>query len=194
MKSFIVGITGASGSVYGASLIRELHSLGYTVHIVATKQGEEVWEFELECSLSSWAGQFSEGRIILHSQENLFASIASGSYQVNGMVVVPCSMGTLGKIAHGVGGGLLARCADVCLKERRPLVLVARETPLSGIHLQNMLTVTQQGGVIFPPVPAFYHKPKSIEEIVSHTVGRVLSILGVESKTYVSWEGNSDTE
>ncbi len=194
MKSFIVGITGASGSVYGASLIEEMYSLGYTVHIVATDQGEQVWKFELESSLATWVRQFPEERVTLHNQQNLFAPIASGSYRVDGMVVVPCSMGTLGKIANGVGGGLLTRCADVCIKERRPLVLVTRETPLSGIHLKNMLTVTQQGAVVFPPVPAFYHKPKSIEDIVTHTVGRVLSTLGVESSKYVSWEGSNGTE
>ncbi len=194
MKSFIVGITGASGSIYGASLIEELYSLGFTVHVVATEQGAQVWNFELDSPLATWVSQFSEDRIILHNQQNLFAAIASGSCRVDGMVVAPCSMGTLGKIANGVGGGLLTRCADVCIKERRPLVLVARETPLSGIHLKNMLTVTQQGAVIFPPVPAFYHKPKSIEDIVTHTVGRVLSTLGVESSKHVSWEGSNGAE
>lgn len=189
MSRYIVGVTGASGSVYALKLIRTLLEKGHEVHLVITDNGKKVITYEtglgekyLLEELSAW-----NGNLILHDNQDLFSSIASGSYITQGMVVVPCSMATLGEIAQGVSKTLLGRAADVCLKERRKLVLVPRETPLSTIHLRNMLTLSESGAIILPAMPAFYNKPATLEDMVDFIVGRVLRSLGVENTLYKEW-------
>lgn len=189
MSRYIVGVTGASGSVYGIKVIRALLEKGHEVHLVITDNGKKVityetglGEKELLEELSAW-----KENIILHDNRDLFSSIASGSYITEGMVVVPCSMATLGEIAQGVSKTLLGRAADVCLKEKRKLVLVPRETPLNSIHLKNMLTLSQSGAIILPAMPAFYNRPETIEDMVDFIAGRILSSLGVENTLYKEW-------
>ncbi len=187
MKRYVVGITGASGSIYGKRVVEALIAEGCAVELVITKMGEDVWAYELDGSFQSWIESLPKGVVTLHRRENLFAPIASGSYKVESMVVVPCSMGTLGRIANGVGGNLLCRAADVALKEERKLVLVVRETPLSLIHLENCITLKRAGATILPPLPAMYKKPTTIEELVDTTVGRILYTLGIESTLHHAW-------
>lgn len=193
MKRIIVGLTGASGSALTYSVIEQLLSLGHEVHFVASKLGEKVMAYELEDNFEALITPFSnDSRFIRYAQDDLFSSISSGSYPIDGMCIVPCSMGTMGKIAGGIADTLICRAADVTLKEKRPLILVTRETPLSGIHLENMLKLTRYGAVIMPPVPAFYNKPKTVKEIVDHTAARVLRTLGIMSDTYPIWNGNTN--
>lgn len=193
MKRIIVGLTGASGSALTYSVIEQLLSLGHEVHFVASKLGEKVMAYELEDNYEALISPFlNNSRFIRYEQEDLFSNISSGSYPIDGMCIVPCSMGTMGKIAGGIADTLICRGADVTLKEKRPLILVTRETPLSGIHLENMLKLTRYGAVIMPPVPAFYNKPKSVKEIVDQTAARVLRTFGIMSDTYPIWNGNSD--
>lgn len=192
MKRIIVGITGASGSILAKGVIESLLEHHVEVHVVATRLGEEVFAFELDEALTTFIARCSEHfpqQIILHPLQGLFAPIASGSFDMDGMIVVPCSMGTLGKIAHGTSDHLLGRAADVSLKEKRPLVLVVRETPLSSLHLENMLSLSRNGAVILPPVPAYYNKPEDIETLVKHTVARILRSVGITSKDHVHWQG-----
>jgi len=195
MKKIIVGITGASGSIYSKRIIEELVSLGHQVHLVVTKQGALVLEHELESltdMLSNIRPNEATHTIILHDNDNLFSDIASGSFKTDGMIIVPCSMGTLGKIAFGISDHLITRTADVMIKEKRPLILMTRETPLSPIHLENMLKLSRLGVTIFPPVPAFYNKPTSIEDIVSDTVGRILETIGIENTSHNIWSEPSE--
>lgn len=193
MKRIIVGLTGASGSALTYSVIAQLLALGHEVHFVASKLGEKVMAYELEDRFEAIIAPFlNNPRFISYDQEDLFASISSGSYPIDGMCIVPCSMGTMGKIASGIADSLICRAADVSLKEKRTLVLVTRETPLSGIHLENMLKLTRYGAVIMPPVPAFYNKPKTVKEIVDQTAARVLRTMGIQSDTYPIWDGNKE--
>jgi len=191
MKRFIVGLTGASGSILAYTVIQKLLENGHEVHFVASKLGERVMAYELERSFSEILNHFKKNPSFFHhDNENLFASISSGSYLVDAMCIVPCSMGTLGKIAGGISDSLICRAADVTLKERRPLVLVTRETPLSGIHLENMLKLTRYGATIMPPVPAYYNKPKTVDEIVVQSSSRILRTLGVIIDEYKVWSGD----
>ncbi|MDH8677926.1 UbiX family flavin prenyltransferase [Fusibacter bizertensis] len=191
MKRIIVGLTGASGSILAYSVIEQLLALGHEVHFVTSKLGEKVMAYEMEDHFEKIIGKFmSSPLFIKYDQENLFAAISSGSFPIDGMCIVPCSMGTMGKIAGGIADSLICRAADVTLKEKRPLVLVTRETPLSGIHLENMLKLTRYGAVIMPPVPAFYNRPKTVKDIVDQTAARVLRTLGIQSDTYPIWSGN----
>lgn len=189
MKTFIVGITGASGSIYSVRLLEVLLKKGHRVHLIMTSNGREVLAYELEESSEVILDRLMtlEGKLTIHANEDMFSQVASGSYKTDGMIVVPCSMGTLGKISAGITDTLLVRAADVMLKERRPLILVTRESPLNSIHLENMLKLNKAGADICPPVPAFYDKPKTIDDIVNFSVGRLLSRLGVESELYTPW-------
>ncbi len=190
MKTFIVGVTGASGSIYAVRLIETLLKLGHKVHLIVTTNGQKVLAYELENTFESIIDGFMslQGILILSENEDMFSKVASGSYKTDGMIVVPCSMGTLGKISGGITDTLLVRAADVMLKERRQLILVTRESPLNSIHLENMLKLNKAGADICPPVPAFYDKPKTIDDIVNFSVGRLLSRLGVENDLYTPWE------
>lgn len=195
MARYIVGITGASGSIYGVRVIEGLLKEGHTVHCIMTKNGEKVMAYELEKELESILNDFKflSETFILHDNEDMFSSVASGSYKTDGMIIVPCSMGSLGKISAGITDTLIIRAADVMLKERRPLILVTRESPLNNIHLENMLKLSKAGADISPPVPAFYDRPKSIDDLVNFSVGRLLSRLGVENTLYTPWtEGKSN--
>ncbi len=186
MKKIVVGITGASGSIYAIKLIEELLQRKYIVYVVITKEGDEVLEFETGLTLNNHFED--ENNVIFCDNEDLFSPIASGSFHIDAMVIVPCSMNMLGLIANGITPNLLSRSADCVIKQKRNLVLVPRETPLSSIHLKNMLTLSNIGVTILPPSPAFYHKPKTLEDIVNFVVGKILDSLNIENETYKHWE------
>jgi 4-hydroxy-3-polyprenylbenzoate decarboxylase len=181
----VVGVTGASGAVYAVTLLRRLRELGAKTHLVVTSAGVLNAHHELGLSRSALEALADES----HALADVGACIASGSHRVDAMVVAPCSMKSLAAIAHGYGDNLLTRAADVTLKERRKLVLLVRETPFNLAHLRNMVAVTEMGGIIFPPLPAFYHRPKTIEDLVADTVERVISLLGVEEAAPKAWSG-----
>ena len=188
----IIALTGATGSIYGLTLARKVLKAGIPLHLLISESGESIIAYETGRSWSEWLIELRNiGHIDTSSVNNLGASISSGSYPVRGMVIAPCSMGSLGRIASGISGNLIERAADVCMKERRTLILLARETPLSAIHLQNMLTVTQAGGIIMPPVPAFYTKPRQISELVEHTIDRVMALLGIDTIDAFQWNPES---
>lgn len=181
----IVGITGGSGSVYALSLLQLLRRLGVETHLVASEMGLRVTE--CECGV---AGTELQGFCnVWHDNTNLGASIASGSFRTDGMAVVPCSMHTLAAIACGHSDSLLTRAADVCIKERRRLVLLVREMPYSSIHLENMLSLSNKGIVILPASPGFYNHPRDIGDLVGYVVGKTLDQLGIENEAYQRWEG-----
>jgi 4-hydroxy-3-polyprenylbenzoate decarboxylase len=185
-RRLIVAITGASGAVYGVRLLQLLREVpGMRTHLVVTPAG---W-MNIEHEMALPRRDVEALADTVHAVRDVGASIASGSFQTNGMVVAPCSMRTLGSIAHGLSDNLVTRAADVALKERRRLVLMVRETPLNLAHLRNMTAVTEMGGMIFPPVPAFYNAPQSVQDVVDHTVGRVLDVLGIEQSVSPAWPG-----
>ncbi|WP_223066627.1 UbiX family flavin prenyltransferase [Paenibacillus caui] len=190
---YVVGITGASGSVYGVRLVSVLLELGYDVHLVVTQAGWRVIKEELgwnitdrEALLESKFGSF-DGKLTYHRLADIGASIASGSFRAEGMIVMPCSMGTLSSIAHGSSDNLLTRAADVMLKEGRELILVPRETPLHAIHLENMLKLAKLGVRIIPAMPAFYFGPQSMDELVDFMVGKVLDSLRIDHRLFKRW-------
>lgn len=193
MGRYVVGITGASGSIYGIRLIEELIEKNNEVYLVITGNGRKVLEYEVEINFEEWFENTNKGKekLKLCDIEDMFASIASGSFKTDGMVIVPCSMGTLSKISSGAADNLLTRAADVMIKEKRKLILIPRETPLSSIHLQNMLFLSNLNVMIIPPMPAFYQKPKTIEDIVNITVGRILISLDVDSDLNHEWGVNN---
>ena len=179
----VVGITGASGSIYGYSLIRLLHKKGVELAIVMTKMGERV--LEDECGLTR---DEIEKYGTVYENDDLFAPIASGSYKIDAMVVVPCSMNSLGQIANGMGDTLLARSASVALKEGKKLILVIRETPYSMIAMENMLKLGRAGGTILPASPGFYQRPTRIYELVEGIIYRILDQLEIEAEEAVRWK------
>ncbi|MGK2897133.1 MAG: UbiX family flavin prenyltransferase [Burkholderiaceae bacterium] len=181
----VVGITGATGAVYALRLLQRLRTAGAQTHLVASPAG--VLNVHHELGLDRRALEALADHA--YSPADIGARIASGSFATDAMVVAPCSMRTLAAIAHGLSDNLLTRAADVVLKERRRLVLMVRETPFNLAHLRNMTAVTEMGGVIFPPLPAFYHRPRSIDEMVDDTVERVLALLGVKGAAPKAWAG-----
>jgi polyprenyl P-hydroxybenzoate/phenylacrylic acid decarboxylase-like protein len=182
----VVGISGSSAPHYGVALVRALRALGTVeTHLVISRGARRT--IELEAGLRP--EEVEEMADVVHSPDDLAAPVSSGSFQTIGMVIAPCSMKTLAAVASGYTNDLLSRAADVTLKERRRLVLVARETPLSLIHLRNMVTVTEAGAVVMPPTPGFYHRPESIEDLIAHTVGKVLDQLGIQHSEFRRWEG-----
>ncbi len=182
----IVGITGATGAIYGVRLLRHLRARGGVhSHLVVSNAGWLSLKAELDLDRRAVEGLADT----LHPIGDVAASIASGSFATGGMVVAPCSMNSLGAIAHGLSDNLLTRAADVCLKERRRLVLLVREAPLTLAHLRNMSLVAEMGGTIFPPVPAFYQRPRTLDEMVDHTLGRVLDQFGIAHDLVPSWQG-----
>jgi 4-hydroxy-3-polyprenylbenzoate decarboxylase len=182
----IVGITGATGAVYGVRLLEHLRRLGGVhTHLVVSAAGWLSVKAELDLSRREVELLADE----THPIGDVAASIASGSFRTDGMVVAPCSMKSLAAIAIGLSDNLLTRAADVCLKERRRLVLLAREAPLNLAHLRNMTAVAEMGGTIFPPLPAFYQRPQSVTEMVDHTLGRVLEQFGIAHDLAPPWQG-----
>jgi len=181
----VVGITGATGAVYAVRLLQRLKAAGRETHLVVTPAGVLNAHHELGLDRSSIEALAD----VVYAPGDVGAAIASGSFATDAMVVAPCSMKTLAAVAVGLSDNLLTRAADVTLKERRRLVLMVRETPFNLAHLRNMTAVTEMGGVIFPPLPAFYHRPQSIDELVDDTIERVLALLGVVEAAPKSWSG-----
>ena len=187
MKRIIVGISGSSSPIYG---IRTLMALKEAPDIETHLILSEGAHLSIRYEAPEWSiADISAMADVVHDSRNMAASISSGSFKTDGMVVVPCSMKTLAAIAHSYNSDLIPRAADVCLKERRRLVVVARETPFHRGHLLNMLAVTDMGGVILPPIPGFYHKPKTIEDVIDHTVGKILDLLDIDNDKYARWTG-----
>jgi 4-hydroxy-3-polyprenylbenzoate decarboxylase len=184
-RRLIVGITGATGAVYGVRLLERARALGLRTHVVATPAGVLNVHHELGMDRS----ELESLADVAHSPSEVGAAIASGSFAADAMVVAPCSMKSLAAIAHGLSDNLLTRAADVSLKERRRLVLLVRETPLNLAHLRSMTAVTEMGGIVFPPLPAFYHRPQSLEDTITETVERVLALLGVAQAAPREWPG-----
>ena len=177
----IVGITGASGAAMARSMVDELLRRDLPTAMVCSNAARLVWQEELGQTLNETLVEWQEHPAFVHYAINdLRAPIASGSYPAAGMALVPASMNSIASLANGISGNLLLRAADVCLKERRPLVLVPRETPLHSIHLENMLTLSRMGAVILPPDPAFYLNPQSVDDVVRYVVGKVLVSLGID--------------
>lgn len=181
----VVGITGATGAVYGVRLLHRLKSTEAEVHLVVSSAGVVNVNHELGLDRKALEGLAD----FAYSPADIGAAIASGSFSTHAMVVAPCSMRSLAAVAHGMCDNLLTRAADVTLKERRRLILMVRETPFNLAHLRNMTAVTEMGGIIFPPLPAFYHHPASIEEMVDESVERVLASIGIEGAAPRSWPG-----
>ena len=184
----IVGISGASGAIYGIRLLEELKARGVETHLIISKWGEVTITEETAYT----ADQVKSLAAKVYEEDNLAAAISSGSFQNNGMVIAPCSMKTLSGIANGYAEDLLIRAADVAIKERRRLILLTRETPLNPIHLENMLKLSRLGVTIMPPVPAFYSNPHTIGDIVNHTVGRILDQLGLKNQLFTRWGGGQN--
>jgi flavin prenyltransferase len=192
----LIGVTGASGAVYAERLVQVLRTLVPRVYVVMTDSAAKVVRHELKPHVDGFSlaraaeGEVPEadrGVIRLLKNDDLFAPVASGSSAPTSMVVLPCSMGTLARISQGISGNLLERSADVCMKQRRPLILCPRETPLSAIHLRNMLSLAELGAHIVPPMPAFYQRPQSIQDLVDFVVGRVLELLDLPHDLYPAW-------
>ena len=185
-RRLIVAITGATGAIYGVRLLETLRRLGgVETHLLVSSAGWLNIQHELDLDKATVHALAD----VVHSVRDVGASIASGSFVTDGMVVAPCSMRTLASVAHGLSDNLITRAADVVLKERRRLVLLVRETPLNLAHLRNMTAVTEMGGVIFPPLPAFYNQPATIDEMVDHTVARVLDLFALGPALSPAWPG-----
>ena len=185
VKRLIVGITGATGAIYGVRLLDALKQAEVETHLVLSNWGARTIEHETGMTLPD----LQERVAVVHGTGNMAATISSGSFHTDGMIIAPCSMRTVAAIAHGNGDHLVHRAADVILKERRRLVLVARETPLSEIHLENLLKLARIGVTILPPMPAFYNKPETLDDIVNHTVARVLDQFGIDAAFARRWDG-----
>lgn len=184
MRRLIVGMSGATGAIYGIRILEVLSRLkDVESHLVLTRAAKMTIQVETSYSVRD----VEEMASVVHDINNIGASISSGSFRTEGMVIAPCSMKSMGGIAHSIGGDLLVRAADVVLKERKRLVLVARETPLHLGHLENMVALTRMGAMIFPPVPAFYHRPKTLDDVINQTVTRILDQFGIEVTLFERW-------
>ena len=190
-KRLVIAITGATGVVYGVKLLQILGKLpDIETHLLISEAGVLNLHQELDMKRKD-VEAFAH---VVHNARDVGASIASGSFQSDGMIIAPCSMKTLAAVAHGLSDNLITRAADVTLKERRRLVLMVRETPFNLAHLRNMTAVTEMGGIIFPPLPGFYHRPQSIAEMVEHTAGRVLDLFGIQHQLTPRWNGLKDAQ
>jgi 4-hydroxy-3-polyprenylbenzoate decarboxylase len=191
LADFVIGITGASGTIYGIRLIQELGRRKHNVNVVITSAGKKVMMEELGVSGLEQMDKLGLAEISFNvkiwENDNFEAPFMSGSNAPEAVVIIPCSMGKLAAVANGISGNLLERIADVALKEKRKLILVARETPLSLIHLENMVKAAKAGATILPAMPAFYHHPETINDMVDFIVGKVLNILGIEHKLFKGW-------
>jgi len=183
VQRLIVGITGASGAIYGLKALKALREIEVETHLVISRSGRITAAHELEMSVS----ELVKLADVVYRIDDIGAAISSGSFRTMGMIIAPCSVRTLGEIASGVTSSLLTRAADVVLKERRKLVLLVRETPFHLGHLRAMTQVTEMGAIVMPPLPAFYAKPKTLEDIVDHSIGRALDLLGIENHLVRRW-------
>lgn len=185
-KRITVAISGASGAVYGVRLLQMLQNMAdVQTHLVVSEAG---W-LNVQQELDLPRPEVEALADVVHPVRDIGSAIASGSFRCDGMVIAPCSMRTLAAVAHGLSDNLITRAADVMLKERRRLILMVRETPLNLAHLRNMTSVTEMGGIVFPPVPGFYHRPQTIEEMIGHTVSRVLDLLDLPQTDAARWNG-----
>ena len=182
-EKIVIGISGGSGVLLGIRLLEFLKTTDYETHLVITKPAESIIPHETEYSVED----VKELATRAYDNSDFFAPFASGSFKTNGMVIIPCSMKTLAGIASGYSDNLLMRAADVCLKERRKLVLVTRETPLSYIHIKNMSKATKAGAIVVPPVLSFYSKPKNVDDMINFILGKVLDVLAVDNELYERW-------
>jgi 4-hydroxy-3-polyprenylbenzoate decarboxylase len=182
-KTFIIGISGSSGVLLGIRLLEFLKDTDYETHLIITSTAESIIPHETEYSIEDVKKLATK----VFDNNDFFAPSASGSFKTEGMIILPCSMKTLAGIASGFSNNLLLRSADVCLKERRRLVLVTRETPLSLIHIENMAKVSRAGAVVLPPMLSFYSKPKGIDDMINHILGKVLDVMGIENELYPRW-------
>lgn len=188
MRRVIVGLSGATGSIYGIRILQVLHKIpDIETHLVMSKAAKMTLQVETPHSVKEVEAMAD----MVHDINNIGASIASGSFRTEGMVIAPCSMKSMGGIVMSVGGDLLVRASDVILKERKKLVLVVRETPLHLGHLESMAQLTRMGAVIFPPVPAFYHRPKTLDDVINQTVARILDQFDVETDMFHRWDEES---
>ncbi|MDR3604485.1 MAG: UbiX family flavin prenyltransferase [Syntrophaceae bacterium] len=186
MNRIVVGLSGASGAIYGVRLLETLSSIeGIETHLILSRAARIIIEHETSVKPEA----VEDLADVVHSPENLAACVSSGSFKTQGMIVAPCSMKSLSMIANSINDNLLVRAADVTLKERRRLVLIVRETPLHLGHLRHMTAVTEMGGIILPPVPSFYHKPKTIDDIINQTIGKVLDQFDIPHQLFSRWMG-----
>jgi len=189
-RRIIVGISGASGAIYGIRLLQNLREIGVETHLVMSKSAEVTITAETDLKIKDVRALAD----VWYPQNNIGAAISSGSFITDGMVVAPCAIRSVSEIASGVTSGLLTRAADVVLKERRRLVLMVRETPLHLGHLRTLTAVTEIGAIVLPPMPAFYNRPKTVDDIVNHTVARVLDLFGFQNDKAKRWTGLAATE
>src|SRR5256885_12309999 len=185
MRRLIIGMTGSTGAIFGVRLLEALKHTDVESHLIISKWAQRTIEHETKYSVE----QVRALATVVHSQGDMGATISSGSFLTEGMVVIPCSVRTLAGIANGYGEHLVHRAADVVLKERRRLVLVVRETPLSEVHLENMLKLARIGVIMLPPLPAFYNHPQTVDDVVNHIVSRVLDQFGIQSNLAKRWDG-----
>lgn len=189
MKKIIVGITGATGAIFGVKILQALQEAAVETHLILSKWAMQTVEHETSMSVKQVRAMASFN----HAEGDMGASVSSGSFVTDGMIIAPCSMRSLAAIAQGTGDHLVHRAADVVLKERRRLLLLAREMPLSDLHLENMLKLSRMGATIMPPVPAFYNHPATLDDMVNHIVARTLDQFGIENNLAQRWEGNMKT-
>ncbi|MFM0056991.1 UbiX family flavin prenyltransferase [Paraburkholderia phytofirmans] len=186
-RRIVVGISGASGAIYGVRLLRLLREIEVESHLVVSRSAQVTLAQELQMRLADLQALAD----VHYPNTDIGAAISSGSFRVDGMIVAPCSIKTLSEVATGCTSSLLSRAADVMLKERRRLVLMVRETPLHAGHIRSLATVTDAGAIVYPPVPAFYALPQTLEQMVDHTLGRVLDLFDIESRTVRRWSGTA---
>jgi 4-hydroxy-3-polyprenylbenzoate decarboxylase len=189
-RRLVIGISGASGAIYGIRMLEMLKKTDIETHLVMSKSAEMTVVYETDYKPKDVKALAS----VVHPAADIGASISSGSFATMGMIIVPCSIRTMSEIATGVTSSLVSRAADVVLKEKRRLVLGVRETPLHGGHLRTLVTLSDMGAVIAPIMPAFYNKPKTVDDIINHTVGRLLDLFGIETKLVKRWEGGPAEE
>lgn len=187
MRKLIVGVSGASGSLYAYAALRALRAVGdIEIHLVLSQQARRTIELETDYT----AADFEKIADVVHSDSDLAATISSGSFITDGMLIIPCSIKTASAVAHSLNGNLLVRAADVCLKERRKLVLIVRETPLHIGHLRTLTQLAEIGAIILPPIPGMYTRPRSVDDIINHTVGKALDQFGIANALFARWSGS----
>lgn len=186
-KRLLVGISGASGAIYGIRLLELLKGSGIETHLIVSRAARLTLSYETDISLADVEALAT----VVYSEQDVGAACSSGSFKTLGMIVAPCSIKTMAEIASGATSNLVSRAADVCLKERRRLLLLLRETPLHLGHIRSMAAVTEAGAIVYPPVPAFYARPKSLEEMIDHTLGRALDLFDIDLGTVRRWSGKA---